>query len=316
MLRDYLMQCQISSDLFPEILDHLTCDAEEKLWDGESFEQAFRNIVLEADAAALINLSEDTRALLAQGQSLNDMVFEGRNQQYGAYALRKGYGETMQRSVLMGVTLFLLLVMIPELYARLEPEKSESDIAFELQMDKVTIRPEQSGFSSAVSLDKARKEISEPFEEKVVPVKTYLMEIDPDFSSSDGVRIGSPEFFESTTTADREDTSVFEVGELSDLPEFRGGKGAMDSYLKTQMKYPQEAENACAEGIVEMKVILNRSGQIERAIPLYGPGYRCETEAQRLVLGMPQWKPGLKDGKPVKVCMTLPIVFTLPNASF
>lgn len=313
--RDYLVKHKISPELLPEILDHLTCEAEEHLWNGESFEQAFKQIILEADAETLLSLSQETRDFLAQGKSLNDMVFEGRNQQYGAYALRKGYSETMQRSVLMGVTLFLLLVMIPELYARLEPEKAESDIAFELQMEKVTIRPERPEriIPGTPSNSDRVKERSVP---TTVPLeKTYLLEIDPAFVKSEGVRIGSPEFFESTYKAVVDDSPLFEVGELHERPEFVGGKEALAAFFESQLKYPVEATHACVEGIVEVKLIIGRTGKIEQATPLNGPGYGCEAEAQRLIQFMPSWKPGKIDGKPVKVCLTLPVLFSLSNES-
>jgi protein TonB len=316
IFRKYLTKNQVSPELLPEILDHLTCEAEEHLWDGKSFEEAFSQIILEADAASLLNLSQETRDFLQQGKSLNDMVFEGRNQQYGAYALRKGYGETMQRSVLMGVTLFLLLVMIPELYARLEPEKTDSDIAFELQMEKVTIRPERSTDLSATAseVDLSNREITQ-IAAQPVPTQTYLLEMDQVLSPLEGIRIGSPEFFETTRSVSVDDAPVFDVAELDELPEFSTGKSEFAHFLKSHMKYPLEAENACVEGVVELKLIVGRSGNIEEATPISGLGYGFEAEAQRLVQLMPPWKPGKKEGKPVKVCMTLPILFSLANKS-
>jgi protein TonB len=142
LISSYLKTAKLDPELFPEILDHLSCEAEERLWDGKSFEQAYEGIVETATPQSLLYLSAETKHLLGMDKSLNDIVFEGRNKLYGAYALRKGYKQTVQRSVLLGVTIFLLMVMLPDLYARLVPELQDKDIAYELEMKNITIKPE------------------------------------------------------------------------------------------------------------------------------------------------------------------------------
>jgi protein TonB len=143
LISKYLQTSKLDPALFPEILDHLSCEAEERLWDGKSFEQAYHGIMETADPRTLLYLSAETKHLLSMDKSLNDIVFEGRNKLYGAYALRKGYKQTMQRAVLLGVTIFLLMVMLPDLYARLVPERKALDIAYEIEIENVTIKPKQ-----------------------------------------------------------------------------------------------------------------------------------------------------------------------------
>ena len=46
-------------------------------------------------------------------RDLDDIVFENRNQAYGAYALRKGYGNRMKKGVIGGLAVFLLLISSP-----------------------------------------------------------------------------------------------------------------------------------------------------------------------------------------------------------
>ena len=142
LINKYLQSSKLDPELLPEILDHLACEAEERLWDGKPFEQIYHNMMETADRQSLLNLSVDHQNLLAMKKSLNDIVFEGRNKLYGAYDLRKSYGQTIQRSVLMGVTLFLLLVMFPNLYARLVPESKPDDIAYIVEANPIDITPE------------------------------------------------------------------------------------------------------------------------------------------------------------------------------
>jgi protein TonB len=111
----YLQASKLDPELLPEILDHLACEAEESLWDGKPFERIYQDMVKAADAQTLLNLSVDHQNLLAMEKSLNDIVFENRNKSYGAYDLRRGYGQTIQRSVVMGVAFFMLLVIFTKL---------------------------------------------------------------------------------------------------------------------------------------------------------------------------------------------------------
>jgi protein TonB len=44
---------------------------------------------------------------------------------------------------------------------------------------------------------------------------------------------------------------------------------------------------------------------------LKGIGSGCDEEAVRVIKNMPKWEPGKQRGKPVKVRMSLPVVFRL-----
>ena len=85
----YLQDNHVDPELYNEILDHIACEAEERLWEGDSFERAYEGITSEADSKTLLFLNVEHKHLLAMENSLNDIVFEGRNKLYGAYALRE-----------------------------------------------------------------------------------------------------------------------------------------------------------------------------------------------------------------------------------
>jgi len=65
LINKYLQASKLDPELLPEILDHLTCEAEERLWDGKPFEQIYHNMMETADAQTLLNLSVDHQNLLA-----------------------------------------------------------------------------------------------------------------------------------------------------------------------------------------------------------------------------------------------------------
>ncbi len=88
----------------------------------------------------------------------------------------------------------------------------------------------------------------------------------------------------------------------------------LSAYIKEHLEYPEFARKNGIEGNVMVKFVLNEDGSISDCVILRGLGGGCDEEALRLVRGMPHWKPGQQNGKPVKVYFTLPIQFKLKGA--
>lgn len=95
------------------------------------------------------------------------------------------------------------------------------------------------------------------------------------------------------------------------LPEYPGGKEALETFLKTNLKYPKRAIELKVEGSVIFNVTVSAEGEISRISLIRGLYYECNDEAFYLVKKMPKWIPGLRDGKPVSMDMILPIPFKL-----
>lgn len=97
-------------------------------------------------------------------------------------------------------------------------------------------------------------------------------------------------------------------------PEFPGGMEGLIKYLGEQVKYPEDAKNAKAEGTAILQFMVNEDGSIDQVKQLEGTSAvhpSLLTEAIRVVKAMPKWKPALKEGKVVKTTYTLPIKFKL-----
>lgn len=329
-LAKYLQGSKLDPELYSEILDHLACEAEEKLWDGSSFEQAYDKILETADLQTLHHLSVDHKNLLAMENSLDDIVFENRNKQYGAYVLRKGYGQTMQKSVLMGVTLFLLMVLLPNLYATLVPEKKPEDIAFVVEFKKVDIRPDKA------PLPEPLKEAPKPVEElvkSVIPTVVPDEQVDVEYTppaieeletarpagiSQDGLvdvnvitapalTVTAPNGVAAEVAPEKEKEYLV----VDQKPEYMGGNAAMGEFLQKHLRYPSPAVQAGVEGRVFLEFTVGNDGRIENVKTIKGIGFGCDEEAERVVKLMPDWKPGKQAGTPVRVRFTLPIVFKM-----
>lgn len=82
-------------------------------------------------------------------------------------------------------------------------------------------------------------------------------------------------------------------------------------YLQKNLHYPADARKHHIQGRVILKFVVDEDGNITDCKIAKSIGGGCDEEAMRVLKSMPSWKPGMQDGKPVKVYYTLPISFQL-----
>ncbi len=79
-------------------------------------------------------------------------------------------------------------------------------------------------------------------------------------------------------------------------PTFPGGEKAFKIYIDTNMKYPKPASRGHVSGNVFVSFTVKNDGTITDVKILKGLGFGCDTEATRLVLQSPKWKPATVNG--------------------
>lgn len=87
----------------------------------------------------------------------------------------------------------------------------------------------------------------------------------------------------------------------------------MIKHIQTNLQYPREALSIRAQGPVVVDFVVDSKGRVSDPIVTKGLGYGCDEEAIRVISLMPNWTPGVQDGKQVAVRMTIPIIFQLPK---
>ncbi len=330
-LNRYLDTSGLNSALKPELLDHLACEAEERLWAGESVEEVIGSLLREVDADVLLELSLEHKHLLAMNETLNDIVFENRNKLYGAYALRRDYGGNVQRAMFIGVGIFLLMFLLPELYARLKTT-NEKDIAFMVEAETIKITPEKITPIAPPVVETPPPTVKtvrfRPYE--VLPDEQVPVEMPPPTIEALADAQAGQENVEGDALADiivvpptetvkpgkgavigvkpkEEETLLF----AEQQPEFFGGQEAFAKFLQKNLRYPSNAARAGVQGKVFVAFTVGTDGKIEQAETIKGIGFGCDEEALRVVNLMPNWMPGKQSGRPVRVRFTLPIAFQL-----
>ena len=96
-------------------------------------------------------------------------------------------------------------------------------------------------------------------------------------------------------------------------PEFPGGTKALIEFFNKNLRYPEGARKAGAEGTVYVEFLVKADGGISNVVVKRGVRADIDAEAMRVLGKMPAWTPGTKDGRPVDAQMVLPIRFELPR---
>lgn len=121
------------------------------------------------------------------------------------------------------------------------------------------------------------------------------------------------------------------------MPRFPGGDTALTDYLYKNIQYPALASQYGVEGKVIMTFNVETDGKITNINCARSYINRFNTtkfsqetesrqkqlkeqfallfakEAARVIRNMPEWKPGMQDGKPIRVKYTIPVSFSIPN---
>ena len=102
---------------------------------------------------------------------------------------------------------------------------------------------------------------------------------------------------------------VIEIDKVDEKPSFPGGESAMKSYLKSNVKYPVEAQENGIQGRVIVQFIIEKDGSISDVKISRSVDPSFDREALRVVKAMPKWNPGKLEGIPARVKNEVPVVF-------
>ena len=124
----------------------------------------------------------------------------------------------------------------------------------------------------------------------------------------DGFKKSTAEFDDENKATDDETFQIVEK-----MPEFPGGEKALLNFIAENVVYPQSAKDKNISGRVFVTFVVEKDGSVSDVKLLRGIGKECDEEAMRVVKAMPKWKPGMNEGKPVRVSYALPIHFRLDD---
>ena len=269
-----------------------------------------------------------------------DMVFAGKNKEYGAYQLRKGTSGRNIKALLILVIAaalvggFLAWKVIEQKQAEEQQaymeamelaklqqqakkeEKKKEPVKPKVEMKKeIPVARETQKFTAPViKKDELVKE-----ENQVKQMDKLDEKVAVGTENKEGVKDRTVEAVRSEIAvaapppppAPKPEvaTKVFDV--VEEMPSFPGGNGALMSYLNGNTKYPVVAQENGVQGKVIISFVVERDGSISDVRVARSVDPSLDREAQRVVKSMPRWTPGKQNGQTVRVKYTVPVVFRL-----
>ncbi|MBR6715088.1 MAG: energy transducer TonB [Prevotella sp.] len=267
-----------------------------------------------------------------------DMVFAGKNQEYGAYQLRKG---TSKRNITALLILLITAGLIGGVLAykvhmqKLDEErqaymeqlelsklqeqakkekKEEPVIKAKIEPKKVVeqVRETQKFTAPEIKKDELVNEENMVKDQADLDEKVAVGTKDQegtkdrtDVAIRNDIAVNTNESEEKKEVANK----VFDV--VEQMPSFPGGNEALMKFLSENVKYPVVAQENGVQGRVVVSFVVERDGSITDVKVVRSVDPSLDKEATRVVKSMPNWIPGKQNGAAVRVKYNVPVSFRL-----
>jgi protein TonB len=248
--------------------------------------------------------------------AFDDIVFENRNKEYGAYSLRKKYNRNVTIALIIGILILGTAVITPYLNAKAAENKAKkAERQVEIKMENLdqpqqiappppppppppdavqqaryvppvvvdSIKPEEA--TQLMSADQAQVEVKN--EEVVAEVAVVAEEVQENVDEAEPFVV------------------------VEEMPMFPGGEVALLAFIADHTQYPEVAKENNIQGKVIVRFCVTSKGGVDKVEILKSVDPELDKEAIRVVKTLPTFKPGKQGGKPVPVWFMVPINFTL-----
>ena len=263
---------------------------------------------------------------------LLDLVFEGRNKDYGAYALRKTYNKRITVALIITASVALLALLGSLLASRMDSDKGKVDIKevtiqdLKQEEEKKEIPPppppkppdppkiEMKQFTPPKIVKD--EEVQEP-----PPAQEELKDVKIDLKNQEGIKdegIVAPAVIDDgkgvvEEKKEEDENKIFEKVEIE--ASFKGGESAWRKYLERNLNGNAPIDNGAPEGVytVYVQFVVSKDGSISDVRPLTNHGYGMEAEAVRVIKKGPAWTPAIQNGRSVNAYRKQPITFQVTS---
>jgi periplasmic protein TonB len=262
-----------------------------------------------------------------------DIIFDGRNKEYGAYELRCSY----KRRLALSIGVMLLVMLLLFIGFTFAGKKTETAVVFDIGPDpklenikeekkeKIVIPPAAKPLASQVQVKTIRDVTFRIVNEKDVPetekppVNTDLTDVRIGNMTTDGVDnssdfiappgdVAGKGIIEAPKKEDAGDDGDFKRVEIES--EYPGGMPAWQRYLNSNLRFSQEAIDNEIQGAVVVQFIVDIDGTVSDVEAISGPE-ELRAEAVRVIKKSGRWTPAIQNGRKVKSYKKQPIVFRL-----
>jgi periplasmic protein TonB len=260
-----------------------------------------------------------------------DIIFEGRNKEYGAYDLRKTYNKRLVKAII-GTAIVILLLFIWYFISNMNGGGAKKNMVVQdVQLEDVKeekknepppppppkIEPpkvEMAKFTppKIVKDNEVKEEEKPPEQEKLEDTK--IGTVNQEGVKDEGITAPPSDAGKGVVEAPKKDEEDYDktFTKVEIESEYPGGPSAWLRYLNKNFRYPDDAVNNEIQGTVVVQFIVDKEGNVSDVNAISGPesgGLR--EEAVRVIKKSGKWTPAVQNGRQVKSYKKQPIVFKL-----
>ncbi len=257
-----------------------------------------------------------------------DLIFEGRNKDYGAYKMRARAARRLNFSVVLVIVIAAVGFSIPRLITMVTPEKKEvmTEVTTLSQLEEPEVKQEEvqkvqpvappppalkSSIKFTAPVIKKDEEVADEdqmkSQEELTESKVTISIADVQGTDEEGGVL--VEDLKQVVTEAPVEEEVFDMVEQA--PQFPGGQAELMSWLVKNIRYPVIAQENGIQGRVICQFVVGSDGSVRDIKVVRSLDPSCDKEAVRVIQSMPKWIPGRQNGKAVSVRYTLPVIFKL-----
>ena len=275
-----------------------------------------------------------------------DLVFEGKNKDFGAYVIRtdspkrhtKAVIYTVLGALLVGLLAFGLIkvneyieqkriadmaeqeeVLIDMSQEAEEPEEQQE----RLEQPKPEVLPEEVLKSVKVTElqivedDKVKKEDEIKTQDELKETETAFGQKDNEKGTEDR---NVTRTLKEEVVVEKKEEKPKEVKEevfrsVEQRPQFPGGEAALMKYLQSHINYPPMAAENNVQGRVVVQFVVDKTGKVGEVKVVRSVDKDLDKEAVRVCKSLPKFTPGRQNGQAVSVWYTLPVTFKLQGTN-
>lgn len=275
-----------------------------------------------------------------------DIVFADKNQEFGAYMLRKDSDKRHNLAALYALIGLVVVICLLIGYSKYSDYKAEKDrLALIEEREKMqaleleTVSDEPEPEEEEPEQQKFEQEIPQVPEEVLATVQvTQIAIVDADKVKNEVMDMDAQKEDNTArgvvTQEGSDDADKFKAVQeqvvvkepepekpkeeeifvaVEQQAEFPGGQTALMKWLSNNVRYPESAQQNDIQGRVVVRFVVEKDGSIGAATIVKGVDKDLDREALRVVKKMPRWQPGKNNGVAVRSYFNLPVVFKLQN---
>lgn len=257
-----------------------------------------------------------------------DLIFEGKNKDYGAYNLRKTYNSRITRALIITASVAVLAIGGSLLASNLKSNsnkkvKMQEMTLTEVKQEEKKIIPPPPPPPKVEPPKVEMKQFTPPVikkdedVEKPPPPQEELKDVKIDVVNQEGIKdnnIATPVVIDEgkgvvEEKKEDDENKIFDKVEIE--AKFPGGDAKWRQYLERNCNAQVATDNGAPEGTYTtvIQFVVDKEGNISDVKAMTNHGYGMEEEAVRTIKKGPNWTPAVQNGRQVKAYRKQPITF-------